>query len=623
MWVLKESLLNNEDTIKHLFRRSSPWLILGVVLSIQCYSKLFLYYSHDSQSYNRGYGYIIHIIVLMLAFLAIIVDAFRQMRIQTGIRRLELQIFVLNVSIGTCLSLVLFFAGNILSMPALKISGLCVISCVFVMTVWATTVHRIFDARQVYAFLGQRVAVVVIIALATWGLAQIVNLFLSHPVGLIVSIMLCASAGFGLDYKMREWLHMGGEQILAKRRQEVIETARTELDPSRLIPAFELLLRRHYQTAFAGFLVDVGADYAAGNLRITKGSLSFAALLELEWATLETLQRRRSTPRLEELRKFVFEHSIGVIIPVPQGSSTPSLLLTLGPKAHGWPFTYPEVQRLHNIAELMDNILTHARLTNQAALQAKMEHLAMMSRGLAHDLKNLITPVSSFLVHTDGQYAPDSPEAEVHDAAKRSVRIMTDYVREALFFSERLAPKFEPVNLSRTFAGVREVTQARAGQRRVALVTESSVDGFVIADAVLLQRLLANLVANAIDASPAGQTVTLAASSFQPGVVRIQVCDQGCGVAPEHLGRIFEPYFTTKEFGDDVRGFGLGLTICQKISDLHGAVLSVKSDVGRGTTLTVDLPSQQGGPALGSSSRLARLTGGQATHVAPAPVAKS
>ena len=65
-------------------------------------------------------------------------------------------------------------------------------------------------------------------------------------------------------------------------------------------------------------------------------------------------------------------------------------------------------------------------LTAQAALEAKLDHLALMSRGLAHDLKNLLTPISSFLVYTDSQYAPASEAGEVHAAAKRSVRLMTE-----------------------------------------------------------------------------------------------------------------------------------------------------------------------------------------------------
>ncbi len=84
--------------------------------------------------------------------------------------------------------------------------------------------------------------------------------------------------------------------------------------------------------------------------------------------------------------------------------------------------------------------------------------------------------------------------------------------------------------------------------------------------------------------------MTVLAEPGRAGWVRLKVADEGCGIAPENLHRIFEPYFTTKEFGEDVRGFGLGLTICQKIVVEHGGTISVKSDVGKGTVFTVELP---------------------------------
>lgn len=267
------------------------------------------------------------------------------------------------------------------------------------------------------------------------------------------------------------------------------------------------------------------------------------------------------------------------------------MLLGLGAKINGSPYTYPEVEGIQNVAELMDNILTRSRLTTQAALKAKMEHLALMSRGMAHDLKNLITPVSSFLVHTDGQYAPETIEHEVHTAAKHSMQVITDYVGEALFFANRLEPNLEPSSLRSIFDRVVEVSQERAARRQVAVRVDLGSDQQLTVDAVLLQRALVNLVHNAVDASREEQTVTLRAPRRTPGRVHIEVVDQGCGISPEDVGRVFDPYFTTKDLGTEIRGFGLGLTICQKIVQLHGGSIAIESQKDCGTTVAVDLPT--------------------------------
>ena len=225
----------------------------------------------------------------------------------------------------------------------------------------------------------------------------------------------------------------------------------------------------------------------------------------------------------------------------------------------------------------MDNILARSRLTTQAALQAKTEHVAMMSRGLAHDLNNLITPISSFLLHIDGHFPAGSVQADVHGHASRSIKVMQDYVRDAMFFGKRLAPKFTSVDVETVFRTVRELTQPRAAPRGIRVVAAAAEKLSVTADALLMQRLLVNLVNNAIDASTAGDCVMLAAKPGATGRISIEVLDEGCGIPPENRSRVFEPYFTTKQFGDEVRGFGLGLSICRKIVDLHHGTIAIES----------------------------------------------
>jgi len=117
-------------------------------------------------------------------------------------------------------------------------------------------------------------------------------------------------------------------------------------------------------------------------------------------------------------------------------------------------------------------------------------------------------------------------------------------------------------------------------------------------DLVLLQRLVVNLVSNAIDASaPAGNVVVrleqLPKSEVARDWVRLRVIDQGEGISKENLNRIQTPYFTTKNRGDSNRGFGLGLAICRKIVNLHGGNLSIASQLKKGTTVQVDLPTKQ------------------------------
>jgi len=109
------------------------------------------------------------------------------------------------------------------------------------------------------------------------------------------------------------------------------------------------------------------------------------------------------------------------------------------------------------------------------------------------------------------------------------------------------------------------------------------------ADSDLLHKAFQNLVLNAMDAMPAGGTLSL--RSIDGGdVVRIEVSDTGKGLTPEECSRLFTPYYTTKQLGT-----GLGLAIVQSVVSDHRGTISVASEESHGTTFRIELPRRQPG----------------------------
>jgi signal transduction histidine kinase len=103
---------------------------------------------------------------------------------------------------------------------------------------------------------------------------------------------------------------------------------------------------------------------------------------------------------------------------------------------------------------------------------------------------------------------------------------------------------------------------------------------------------------------PEGGTIRVEAS-VASGRVLIEVSDTGTGIPDEIRDRIFEPFFTTKEVG---KGTGLGLPICQRIVERLGGRLSIETEVGRGTTVLIELPQRRAGAATAPAGRRAVLT---------------
>jgi signal transduction histidine kinase len=590
IWLLKESIVAKQVRRRIILQKSLPWLLLGMVLAALCYTDAFIERVPNGPP-KRGFTYIVWEALAIAAYLLLTIESMRQIRRESGIRRIELQFWTANFGLQGLMITTLMMIGNIARLPILKDLAIILTFGMFAVTAWAITAHRVFDVRQVFLSLSHRLIVVVALCVGMLGITSVLSHFIPTAVAIFVAVAACSLSVVWLERASRKWFHLDEERRITEMRMNVITISRTEPNPDQLVHRFQRMLARWCKTDEVALLFDSLDAFASERYRVSKRGHAYAALSKLNWATPERLQRQRSAPELEALQQFLADYSIGLIASVPQGSPSPSLIVILGPKSNEWPFTYPEVVRIQSVAELMDNILTRSRLTTQAALKAKTEHLAMMSRGLAHDLKNLLTPVSSFLVHAEGRFPANSAEAEVHGAAQRSIRIMSDYVREARFFAEELSPQFEVTSLPSLLESVREITRARAVARSISLTLSTPPDVQVTVDRVLIQRLLGNLVSNAIDASASGQMVGLS-GEIHGDRLRLQVTDQGCGIAPENLSRIFEAYFTTKEFGEDVRGFGLGLTICQKIVALHSGGITVRSELGHGSTFTVELPGK-------------------------------
>lgn len=104
------------------------------------------------------------------------------------------------------------------------------------------------------------------------------------------------------------------------------------------------------------------------------------------------------------------------------------------------------------------------------------------------------------------------------------------------------------------------------------------------ADETKLRQAVVNLLKNAAESSPTGSSISLCIT-VDSHTLHLKVSDQGCGISPEDLQKIFEPFHTTKSFGT-----GLGLPIVKRIIDSHGGRLSIKSKEGAGTTVHISLP---------------------------------
>jgi two-component system sensor histidine kinase HydH len=204
----------------------------------------------------------------------------------------------------------------------------------------------------------------------------------------------------------------------------------------------------------------------------------------------------------------------------------------------------------------------------------------------AHEVKNPLAAIKGLSTHM-ARTATDPKMAErlaiVAQEADRLKEIMDGFLSFSRGLDEMQVASMRPFELARELAVLLEIRAAETG---VALEVSGNADLQLNADRRKLRQALLNLVLNAVQASPSGQTVSIDVKRACSGGATIQVIDRGGGMSGDILERIRRPYYTTREGGT-----GLGVAVARGLVEQHGGELRYESTPGRGTTVTIELPS--------------------------------
>jgi signal transduction histidine kinase len=240
------------------------------------------------------------------------------------------------------------------------------------------------------------------------------------------------------------------------------------------------------------------------------------------------------------------------------------------------------------------------RQTEREAVQERLteaRHLAQighLAASLAHEIKNPLAGISGAIQVIRDSMKPNEPHRPILDEVLRQVIRLDGTVKDLLVYARPKPPRFRPCRISDMVASVLTVLREQPEMQRVRLECVNSQSLPVIAaDENQLEQVLTNLLLNAAQASPEDGLVRLTTTAQADGV-RLAVEDRGHGMDEEVRRQAAEPFFTTK-----AKGTGLGLSICQKIVETHGGRMTIRSVVGEGTEVVVDLPAKP--PAAGGN----------------------
>jgi signal transduction histidine kinase len=223
----------------------------------------------------------------------------------------------------------------------------------------------------------------------------------------------------------------------------------------------------------------------------------------------------------------------------------------------------------------------HDREIERAGQLATVGELAA---GVAHEIKNPLVGISGGLDLVMRHTQDDSKLRPIVDEIDRQVSRIDVAVKDLLQFARPATPNFAPADVNEIVERALTLVRPTADTAGVRIAVETGRLPRVLADEEMIRQSLVNLIMNSVQATEAGGRVRVITKPREDGV-EIRISDTGTGIPPDQLSQIFRPFFTTKH-----QGTGLGLSITQSVIERHHGTLSVKSDVGKGTTFTLMLP---------------------------------
>ncbi len=240
---------------------------------------------------------------------------------------------------------------------------------------------------------------------------------------------------------------------------------------------------------------------------------------------------------------------------------------------------------------LVDDITERVSLETQLAQADKLSSIGLLAAGVAHEINTPLAVISSYAQMLSKQMRADARFGPVLEKITQQSFRASEIANGLLNFSRTSTTEFRETNLNQVILDTLSLLehQFKTAQIEVALELAEQLPA-IHGNPGKLQQVFLNLMLNAKEAMPGGGRLRIA--TLVNGQVEAVVSDSGAGIAPEHLKRIYDPFFTTKTMPKpgERRGTGLGLSVSYGIIQEHAGKIHVESAIGAGTTFHLEFP---------------------------------
>ena len=236
---------------------------------------------------------------------------------------------------------------------------------------------------------------------------------------------------------------------------------------------------------------------------------------------------------------------------------------------------------------IFDDVTDRAELEQRLVQADKLSSIGLLAAGVAHEVNTPLAVISTYAQMLAKQVADDTQKSVILDKIAKQTFRASEIVNSLLNFSRTSSTSFGEVKLNRVIQETLSLLEHQLQKTGIQVHTDFDPElGPIHGNAGKLQQVFLNLILNARDAMRTGGALEV--RTWQEGSrARVEVADSGTGIAPEHLHRVYDPFFTTKPAR---QGTGLGLAVTYGIIQEHGGSIEVSNRPGGGAQFRIELP---------------------------------
>ena len=239
---------------------------------------------------------------------------------------------------------------------------------------------------------------------------------------------------------------------------------------------------------------------------------------------------------------------------------------------------------------IFDDVTDRAELEQKLVQADKLSSIGLLAAGVAHEVNTPLAVISTYAQMLAKQISGDDQKSKLLEKIAKQTFRASEIVNSLLNFSRTSTTDYVEVDVNKLVRETYSLIEHQLQKSQITTVLDVSSDLLLVkGNGGKLQQVLLNLFLNARDAMPAGGCLSIRAWG-EDQMAHVDVTDTGCGIEPQYLARIYDPFFSTKAAK---KGTGLGLAVSYGIIREHGGTIDVSSEVDAGTTFQLNLPQSQ------------------------------